>query len=102
MLKTRIYYQIKPFIPRRLQLLCRGILVRRKREQCRDIWPIDESAGKPPAGWSGLPDGKKFALVLTHFVSDTLRPTGYYNSLVRRIPLSLNKITGSLLYRHVG
>lgn len=68
MLKTRIYYQLKPLIPRRLQLLLRGILVRRKREQCRDTWPIDESAGKPPAGWSGWPDGKKFALVLTHDV----------------------------------
>ena len=34
----------------------------------RDIWPIDKNAGKPPEGWTGWPDGKKFALVLTHDV----------------------------------
>ena len=68
MLKTRIYYQIKPFIPRRVQLLLRSALVRRKREESRDIWPIDESAGKPPDLWQGWPEGKKFALVLTHDV----------------------------------
>ena len=33
-----------------------------------DIWPIDHNAGKPPEGWTGWPDGKKFALVLTHDV----------------------------------
>ena len=33
-----------------------------------DIWPIDNNAGKPPEGWTGWPDGKKFALVLTHDV----------------------------------
>ncbi len=36
------------------------------------------------------------------FVPDTLNLTSYYNSLVRKIPLSLNKLAGSLLYRHVG
>jgi glycosyltransferase involved in cell wall biosynthesis len=35
---------------------------------CKDFWPIDERAGMPPAGWSGWPGGKKFALVLTHDV----------------------------------
>jgi len=33
-----------------------------------DIWPIDKKAGKPPEGWSGWPNGKKFSLVLTHDV----------------------------------
>ena len=68
MLRNSLYYQIKPFIPRRLQLLLRRKLVRSQLERSRDIWPIDEYAGKLPAGWSGWPDGKKFALVLTHDV----------------------------------
>jgi glycosyltransferase involved in cell wall biosynthesis/peptidoglycan/xylan/chitin deacetylase (PgdA/CDA1 family) len=33
-----------------------------------DKWPIDHNAAKTPEGWSGWPDGKKFALVLTHDV----------------------------------
>jgi hypothetical protein len=32
------------------------------------LWPIDESAGIPPENWRGWPDGKRFALVLTHDV----------------------------------
>jgi hypothetical protein len=32
------------------------------------IWPINQKAGKPPEGWKGWPNGKKFALVLTHDV----------------------------------
>jgi len=32
------------------------------------VWPIDESAGAEPANWKGWPEGKDFALVLTHDV----------------------------------
>lgn len=32
------------------------------------MWPIDEKAGKPPDGWSGWPDQKRFALLLSHDV----------------------------------
>ena len=32
------------------------------------MWPIDERAGAIPPGWPGWPDGKQFALVLTHDV----------------------------------
>ncbi len=35
---------------------------------CADFWPIQESAGRQPPGWPGWPDGKRFALVLTHDV----------------------------------
>jgi len=63
-----VYYQLKPFIPRRLQIFLRRKLVKRKCLLCRDIWPIDESAVNPPQGWSGWPDGKRFALILTHDV----------------------------------
>ena len=33
-----------------------------------DIWPILETAGRPPDGWQGWPEGKHFSLVLTHDV----------------------------------
>lgn len=36
------------------------------------------------------------------FVTDHTKVTGWHNSLFRRMPLPLLKITGSLLYRHVG
>ncbi|GAX61237.1 glycosyl transferase group 1 [Candidatus Scalindua japonica] len=42
--------------------------VQRKRRACSAVWPIDEKAGNPPQGWTGWPEGKKFALVLTHDV----------------------------------
>lgn len=51
----------------------RRIVARRKRKAYQAVWPINETAGHPPAGWSGWPDGKKFALVLTH---DVESPTG--------------------------
>ena len=34
----------------------------------KDTWPIDPRSAKPPEGWTGWPEGKKFALVLTHDV----------------------------------
>jgi predicted glycosyltransferase/peptidoglycan/xylan/chitin deacetylase (PgdA/CDA1 family) len=63
-----LYYRLKPVIPRRLQIEIRRQIVLRKRAKYAHIWPIDERAGKPPEGWTGWPDGKKFALVLTHDV----------------------------------
>lgn len=64
----KIYYTLKPFIPRRLLIELRRRRALRLRARCADIWPIDEKAGKPPLGWTGWPEGKKFALVLTHDV----------------------------------
>lgn len=39
-----------------------------RRKQVTDVWPIFPGSQKPPAGWKGWPDGKKFAVVLTHDV----------------------------------
>lgn len=50
----------------------RRIMVRKKRARYAGVWPIDERACKPPEGWKGWPDGKKFALVLIHDV-DTVK-----------------------------
>jgi hypothetical protein len=68
----KTYYRLKPLIPRRLQILLRQRVALLKRRACTRIWPICETAGKPPDKWRGWPDGKRFALVLTHDV-DTAR-----------------------------
>jgi len=65
---TKTFYTIKPIIPRRVQLFLRRLLSNRKRDQYRNIWPIDERASKKPLYWQGWPGGKKFAVVLTHDV----------------------------------
>lgn len=62
------YYSIKPFIPRWLQIKLRRAVALHKRLKYSDVWPIDEEAARHPQGWSGWPEGKKFALVLTHDV----------------------------------
>jgi glycosyltransferase involved in cell wall biosynthesis/peptidoglycan/xylan/chitin deacetylase (PgdA/CDA1 family) len=59
---------LKPFIPRPLQIFIRRKLVNWKLQSCGDRWPIDKTAAKPPENWQGWPEGKKFALVLTHDV----------------------------------
>jgi len=63
---NRIYYGIKPLIPRRVQIFLRRQIAYHKRKKSYECWPIDESAGNPPAGWKGWPGGKKIALVLIH------------------------------------
>lgn len=68
MISNRIYYRLKPYIPWRLRMAARRILARRQRRLNSAIWPVNEAAGKTPAGWKGWPGGKKFALVLTHDV----------------------------------
>lgn len=64
----KIYYSLKPIIPRSAQIFLRRCLVIRKRRLCADVWPIDIKSSKRPEGWRGWPDGKRFALVLTHDV----------------------------------
>lgn len=63
-----IYYQLKPLIPRSLQIFFRRQIILRKRLKYSHIWPIHPGAGKPPEGWSSWPDQKRFALVLQHDV----------------------------------
>jgi peptidoglycan/xylan/chitin deacetylase (PgdA/CDA1 family) len=68
----RFYYLLKPLVPRRVQIGIRRRIVIRKRPKYIDVWPIDPKAAKKPEGWKGWPEGKQFALVLTHDV-DTRR-----------------------------
>jgi glycosyltransferase involved in cell wall biosynthesis/peptidoglycan/xylan/chitin deacetylase (PgdA/CDA1 family) len=62
---------LKPLIPRILQIKFRRALAKRAYLSARETWPIDPKSSKPPDGWKGWPDNKKFALVITHDV-DTL------------------------------
>lgn len=64
----RIYYTLRPFIPRWIQIAVRRRLVLHKRATVSDVWPIDQRACKPPDGWPGWPEQKKFALILMHDV----------------------------------
>ncbi len=65
---SKMYYRAKPFIPRQLQITIRRGMVALKRRRHADTWPIFEAAGRRPENWQGWPDGKQFALVLTHDV----------------------------------
>ena len=66
------YYQIKPAIPRHLQIYIRRAVAARKKRASNAIWPIDSSAAKPPRDWPGWPEKKQFALILQHDV-DSLK-----------------------------
>ena len=68
MFHIRLYYGIKPLLPASVRLAVRGWLARRKLEKVRATWPILGGSERPPAGWPGWPEGKQFALVLTHDV----------------------------------
>jgi peptidoglycan/xylan/chitin deacetylase (PgdA/CDA1 family) len=68
MLINRIFYRAKPFIPRRFQIAVRRCVAVPKRRIFQDVWPICPTAGATPRGWTGWPDGKKFAFVLMHDV----------------------------------
>jgi glycosyltransferase involved in cell wall biosynthesis len=68
MLLNSLYYNLKPFIPNAVRRAVRRAFVKRKLQRCREVWPIHEPAGSAPEGWPGWPDGKQFALVLTHDV----------------------------------
>ncbi|HEY3760398.1 MAG TPA: glycosyltransferase [Verrucomicrobiae bacterium] len=67
-LSNRIYYRFKPYLPWRLRMGMRRVIARRRRETFKNVWPINEAAGQVPENWCGWPEGKKFALVLTHDV----------------------------------
>ncbi len=65
---NKVYYNIRPLIPRKLQIWIRRPHVQWKRNKYSSIWPINEKAGLQPDNWKGWPGGKKFAFILTHDV----------------------------------
>ncbi|MEY2487569.1 MAG: hypothetical protein QOH39_3217, partial [Verrucomicrobiota bacterium] len=68
MLRNDIYYRLKPLIPAALRMGLRRRIAARTRRRVSDVWPIMPASERVPFGWPGWPDGKKFALVLTHDV----------------------------------
>ena len=68
MLRNKLYYCIKPFVPPRLRLAIRVRMARRVRDKFSAIWPILPGSERPPKDWPGWPQGKLFAFVLTHDV----------------------------------
>lgn len=66
MIRDSTYYILKPYIPRKIQLYMRRWVILKKWPHFKDLWPIDEGAGKKPSNWQGWPEGKEFALILTH------------------------------------
>lgn len=72
-LSNKVYYALRPLLPRQARIAARRWLADRRRRRFAATWPIDELAGTTPPGWPGWPGGKKFALVLTH---DVEGPTG--------------------------
>jgi glycosyltransferase involved in cell wall biosynthesis len=71
MLRNKLYYRVKPFIPQRLRTTLRQRLASRLRDSIVNVWPIMPGSEQPPENWPGWPEGKKFALVLTHDVETT-------------------------------
>jgi hypothetical protein len=68
---TKAYYFCKPVLPWTLRVALRRARAIYKRHACAHRWPIDPSAATIPAGWTGWPQSKQFALVLTHDVEGT-------------------------------
>jgi hypothetical protein len=64
---NKVYYNVRPAIPRRLQLRARQLRASGQRRSAGS-WPVSEAAGIAPPGWQGWPGGKRFAIVLTHDV----------------------------------
>jgi glycosyltransferase involved in cell wall biosynthesis len=68
MLRNRVYYRVKPFIPQSMRTALRRKVASRIRDRVGDIWPIIPGSERAPKNWQGWAEGKKFALVLTHDV----------------------------------
>jgi len=67
-LRNRIYYGLKPFVPQSIRAAIRRQVAMRVRRRIGHVWPIMPGSERPPQNWPGWPDGKKFAFVLTHDV----------------------------------
>ncbi len=68
MFYNSLYYSVKPLVPRSIRWAVRRSFALRKRAAVKHCWPIMPGSEHPPEGWTGWPDGKKFAFVLTHDV----------------------------------
>ena len=62
------YYVVRPFIPRWAQIKLRRQIARWLYHRNRDCWPISGGTAALLPSWPGWPNGKQFAVVLTHDV----------------------------------
>lgn len=65
---VKIFYILKPLIPRSVQIFLRRTLIKAKINKYKNVWPILESAGNKPQNFPNWKDGKKFVFILTHDV----------------------------------
>ncbi len=75
-INVKLYYFIRPFIPRFLQIFIRRRKAKKILINAEQHWPIYPGSEKKPASWSNWPENKKFALVLVH---DIETKKGYNN-----------------------
>lgn len=68
MLRNRLYYAVKPFLPWSVRLAVRRWFAVRRRRRFEAAWPILPGSEKRPKDWQGWPEGKQFAFVLSHDV----------------------------------
>jgi glycosyltransferase involved in cell wall biosynthesis len=71
-LRNRLYYRLKPFIPQLVRTAMRRSFARHQRKRHSESWPIVYGSERAPDGWPGWPGGKQFALVLTHDVETSV------------------------------
>jgi glycosyltransferase involved in cell wall biosynthesis len=68
MLRHRLYYLLKPYVPWGMRIVVRRALAQKIRRESTAVWPINPAASRLPEGWPGWPEGKKFSVVITHDV----------------------------------
>ncbi len=68
MLRNKLYYSVKPLLPWSVRRGIRRWFAVRKRQRRREVWPVLPGSERPPEGWTGWPEGRQFAFVLTHDV----------------------------------
>ena len=64
----KLFYFAKPVIPRNTQITIRRLWTQRQRSRFASVWPVHPGSAQEPQQWSGWPEGKRFAFVLTHDV----------------------------------
>ena len=60
------YFLMRPTVPREVRVVLRRFLAKRAMRSFSASWPINQIAGRAPEWWTGWPNNKKFAFVLTH------------------------------------